>query len=261
MRVTYQNPGFRHSIDSILLCETDGTKPFWSEALFDFYPQLSREELSGRKPEEQARYLTDTLSAVYRDLCPELDAKAEKYNAHFAAHEGQVNDALSEAFDLDTRKVFNDLTGCISLNPVCPRFLREKYFDVFYLNSEQGALGLSLHEVIHFIWFDVWNRLFGDSYDEYESPSLKWILSEMVVESIMADRRLSSINPYFPREHGGCVYGYFQDMVIDGRNILDTLDDMYRSRKITGFMADAYEYCRQHEAAIREHIAAAENAT
>ncbi len=28
--------------------------------------------------------------------------------------------------------------------------------------------------------------------------------SEMVVESIMRDRRLSSINPYFPRENGGC---------------------------------------------------------
>ncbi|MFR5786273.1 MAG: hypothetical protein ACLUHE_03445 [Christensenellales bacterium] len=48
-----------------------------------------------------------------------------------------------------------------------------------------------------------------DNYDEYERPSLKWILSEMVVESVMRDERLSSINPYFPRENGGCVYPYF----------------------------------------------------
>ena len=258
MKVTYTNPGFRHSIDSILLFETDGTRPYWSDALFDFYPKLSRDAVAGQKPDEQVRYLTDTLSEVYREISPELDIKVNQYNEHFMKYESQINDALSEAFDLDTRGIFNDLTGYICMNPVCPRFLRERYFDVFYLNSERGALGLSLHEIIHFIWFDVWNRLFGDSYDEYEMPSLKWILSEMVVESIMADRRLSSINPYFPREHGGCVYGYFQNMEIDGMNILDTMESFYKHRKITEFMRISYEYCREHEAAIRAHIAEAE---
>ena len=117
---------------------------------------------------------------------------------------------------------------------------------------------MSLHEIIHYLWFDVWNRLFHDSYDEYETPSLKWILSEMVVESIMADERLSSINPYFPREHGGCVYGYFQDMVICGRPVLDTLDQLYKENRITDFMKKAYAFCQENETAVRSHIAQAE---
>ena len=61
------------------------------------------------------------------------------------------------------------------MNPICPRFLKERFFDVFYKNSEYGALGMSIHEMIHYVWFYVWNRLFNDSYDEYETPSLKWI--------------------------------------------------------------------------------------
>lgn len=36
---------------------------------------------------------------------------------------------------------------------------------------------------------------------------------------------LGSINPYFPRENGGCIYPYFFD--IDGKRILDTLDVIY----------------------------------
>ena len=100
--------------------------------------------------------------------------------------------------------------------------------------------------------------LFGDDYDEYERPSLKWILSEMVVESIMKDERLSSINPYFPRENGGCVYPYFFDMTVGGEPILDTLDAMYRSRNIEDFMLNSYAYCQEHEAEIREHILKAE---
>ena len=144
------------------------------------------------------------------------------------------------------------------MNPIEPRFLKEKYFDIFYLNSERGAIGESIHEIIHFFWFYVWNRVFGDSYDEYERPSLKWILSEMVVESVMKDFRFSSINPYFPREHGGCIYPYFFDMKAGDALILDTLDEMYREKPIEEFMKCSYAYCQQHEAEIREHIRKAE---
>ena len=142
----------------------------------------------------------------------------------------------------------------MSLNHIEPSFLKEHCYETFYLNSANGAIGGGIHEIIHFIWFYVWNQLFGDSYDEYERPSLKWILREMVVESVMRDERLSSINPYFPRENGGCVYPYFFDMMVDGKPILDTLDAMYRSQNIEDFMRSSYAYCQEHEAVIREHI-------
>lgn len=147
----------------------------------------------------------------------------------------------------------------VSLNPIEPRYLQTSSFDVFYMNSEKGFIGEAMHEIIHFVWFFVWHRTFSDSYDEYESPSLKWILSEMVVESIMKDPRLSSINPYFKRENGGCIYPYFFDMKTGGSYTLDVLDEMYRSHKITDFMKNAYLYCEKYEKEIREHIIKAEN--
>ena len=44
----------------------------------------------------------------------------------------------------------------MSFNPISPRYLDEQAFDVFWLNSERGALGMALHEIIHFVWFRVW---------------------------------------------------------------------------------------------------------
>ena len=117
---------------------------------------------------------------------------------------------------------------------------------------------MSIHEIIHFVWFDVWHSLFGDSFEEYERPSLKWILSEMAVESVMSDPRLSSINPYFPGESGGCIYPYFFDMEAGGAPILDTLDEMYKNEDIRSFMRDSYAYCLEHEREIRGHIERAE---
>lgn len=259
MHITYKNPGFQHSIDSIMLFQTDGQTPFWSDLILHFYPQVDKNELVKRDFTDRKKHLEEIFWKIYEDKKQELENKIICYNDHFEKHKNQIEDALSDAFEIDASSIYNDLTGNITLNPVCPRFLKERYFDVFYMNSERGALGLSIHEVIHFFWFKVWNHHFGDRYDEYEIPTLKWILSEMVVEPIMSDERLSSINPYFPRENGGCVYPYFQDMVIDGVPILDKLNVLYRTHRITDFMEVSYAYCVKHESAIRQHIMKAEN--
>ena len=176
------------------------------------------------------------------------------YSQYWDVCRSQISAALSDAFSVDCSRLFNDLQCNVTMNPIEPRFLREHRFDIFYLNSERGAIGESIHEIIHFMWFYVWNRLFGDDYDAYERPSLKWILSEMVVESIMKDERLRSINPYFPRENGGCIYPCFFDMKVDGVLILDTLDAMYQSQSIEDFMRSSFAYCKEHETEIREHM-------
>lgn len=258
MNIQYLNPGFEHSLNSIMLFQTEAETPFWTNSLYYFYPQIEQEKMAALDSEGRKQYLARTLQAVYDGLKEQLNEKAAACNAHWQQNRAQVEDALSEAFGVDSRQLFNDVRAHISLNPVSPRFLREHMFDVFYLNSHRGALGVALHEVIHFLWFHVWNGLYHDRWEEYERPHLKWVLSEMVVESIMRDERLRSLNPYFPRENGGCVYGYFQDMRVEDRPILDTLDDMYRACDMPAFMKESYAYCLQHEETIQAHIARAE---
>lgn len=254
MNVTFFNPGLDYMMESILLFQSDGEAAYWSDGLYYFFPQLDEQKAKALPFEQRCAYLRSGLTDIYAEQRDTLDEKVARYNAHFQAHKPQIEAALSDAFQLDAGLLFNDLRAYISLNPVSPRFLDRRTFDVFYLNSERGALGLSIHEIIHFFWFHVWNQLWQDSYEEYERPSLKWILSEMVVESVMRDERLSSINPYFPREQGGCVYPYFFDMEIDGVPILDTLDQIYKSQPIQPFMKESYAYCLAHEAEIRAHI-------
>ena len=89
--------------------------------------------------------ISEMLYNLYhQEIKHEIDEKVNTYNIHFAKHKEQIEDALSDAFDVDTRTIFNDLTGNITLNPVGPRFLKEHYFDIFYKNSERGAIGISM---------------------------------------------------------------------------------------------------------------------
>ena len=258
MEVTFVNPGMECMIERIMAFQTDDESAFWSEPLFHFYPQLDKAFADSLPFAERKNYIERTMRIVYSELESTISDKVAQYTLHWNACRVQITEALSDAFGIDCDSLFNDIRCNVSMNPIEPRFLKERCYDTFYLNSERGAIGGGIHEIIHFVWFYVWNRLFGDSYNEYERPSLKWILSEMVVESVMKDGRLSSINPYFPREQGGCVYPYFFDMVVDGKLILDTLDAMYRSQSIEDFMRNSFAYCQMHEAEIREHIRKAE---
>lgn len=254
MEITFVNPEADYMIQRIMDFQTEDGSAFWSEPLYHFYPQLDRVYALSLPFPERRNYIERTLRKIYIELSDTINEKAVLYSRHWENCKEQIVSALSDAFSVDCSSLFNDLRCNVSMNPIDPRFLKERCFDIFYLNSERGAIGESIHELVHFVWFHVWNRLFGDSYDEYERPSLKWILSEMVVESVMRDERLSSINPYFPREQGGCIYPYFFDMEVDGKLVLDTLDAMYKNHNIEDFMRMSYEYCQEHELEIREHI-------
>lgn len=254
MKLQVVNPGFEYMIDKIMELQTEETTAFWSEPLYYFYPQLDKEYAALLTFADKKAYFGQTLRKVYVEQESMINEKVDLYSKHWETCKPQITAALSDAFGIDCAELFNDMKCNISMNPIEPRYLTEHSFDIFYLNSEKGAIGGAIHEIIHFVWFHVWHELFGDSYEEYETPSLKWILSEMVVESIMKDRRLSSINPYFKREDGGCIYSYFFDMKVEGKYILETLDEMYRNQSITDFMKNSYSYCVNHENEIRNHI-------
>lgn len=254
MNVTFVNPGVDYMVDRILDFQTEDEVAFWAEPLFYFYPQLDKDYADSLPSSERKEYIARTMRIVYNELEDTIHQKVTLYARQWAACKSQIIAALSDAFELDCEALFDDIRCNVSLNPVAPRFLGDRCYDTFYLNSENGAIGSGIHEIIHFVWFYVWNRVFGDSYEEYERPSLKWILSEMVVESIMKDPRLASLNPYYPRENGGCIYPCFFDMVVDGELILDTLYAMYQSQSIADFMRNSYAYCQEHEVEIWDHI-------
>ena len=256
MQVHFSNPG----VDVMLkhMMDFQDASDFWSEPLYHFYPQLDRVYAMSLPFAERKGYLTEMLRAIYPDLKPDIDRKVIQYSEYWEKCRPQITAALSDAFSCDCGLLFGDIHGYVSMGPIEPRFLREHTFDLFYLNSEKGAIGETIHELIHFVWFHVWNELFQDAWEEYESPSLKWILSEMAVEPVMSDERLSSINPYYPREQGGCIYPYFFTMETTEGNVMDWMHRMYRQQSIKDFMRISYEYCLRHEQEIRRHIAESE---
>ena len=252
MNLIYKYPGKEYSINRILEFQGDEQSGFWSEPLFHFFPDIDRDLFKSFNYSQRMSYLNDFFDKFLMENESLIHEKVIKYNERWELYKPQIVAALEEAFEINLDNIFNNMVANISFNPISPRYLDNNSFDIFYLNSEKGAVGISLHEIIHFVWFYVWNNHFNDNYEEYETPNLKWILSEMVVEAIMSDDRLKSINPYF--DGGGCVYPYFYTLKIDDKPILDILYDMYKRMSITDFMEKSYDLCLIHEGEIRKHI-------
>lgn len=252
MEVQYSNPGLRYMIDGIMKFQTDETDNLWREPLFSVYPQLNRDYFDSLTLDKRDEYIYGVMQEIYENEKQIISDKLLKYNEHWAINKIKVEEVFSTAFNIDCYNNFNNIIGNISLNPIEPRYLDRHTFDVFYLNGPSGAMGTALHEIIHFVWFYVWQHHFHDTSAEYEAPHLKWVFSEMVVDPIMrSDNRLIELNPYFDE---GCAYEYFYKMAINGKPILDTLYSMYKKLDILSFMEQGYEYCVSNEAEIRAQM-------
>lgn len=252
MKLRFDFPGVEYSANSILEFTKDELTDFWREPFFHFYPDVNKEHYNGLSSDERLPFLLEYFTAYYEKKQSIIQEKITSYNSYWKCFESQMIAALQDAFQIDLADKFNDLVCHTTFNPVNPRYLDKNTFDNFYLESEKGALGTAMHEIIHFIWFYVWKNHFQDHSEEYETPHLKWVLSEMVVETIMRDERLGAINPYFV--HKSCVYPYFYTMNINGKPILDVLYEMFSNNPIQKFMEKSYQYCIEHEHEIRKHI-------
>ena len=182
---TYQ--GIERSIDSILEFTKPGTSAFWSSPIFHFFPKLDKDKYIAMDEVERREYLVNYFEKFEQENAAVLHEKVSKYNAKWQEGRSQIVAALEEAFECDLTEGFQDMRGYITFNCISPRYLENSSFDVFYLNSENGAIGLAIHEIIHFVWFYVWRKYFNDDPEEYETPHLKWILSEMGTTEYMQE--------------------------------------------------------------------------
>ncbi len=251
MKINWTALSEQDDVDINMWFQRPAMPVFFRRRLVRQYPEIKDGVADG---------LRDALVKIHRDNRPAIEARVAECKAFFDdAKMHEISDAFSGAFGIDCSAMLNDISGNIGTNPVCPRRIKENVgFDVPFFRDAEWILRTVLHEMVHFVWFRIWNEHFMDSWEEYEMPHLKWVLSEMIVDPII---RNSSLSKYFSNIENDqtIAYNYFYDMEIGGAPILKTLADFYKNNSITECMEKAYAYCVEHETELREKIAAAES--
>lgn len=256
MNLIWKQADFEKDIDFILELHKDGVPAFWADSLYYWYPDLDKKYCESLPENKRLKYLKTEMKKIFDALQPEIKRAVNDCVIAWKPLASKLNDIYSVAFfNNDVSKILNNIVGEFALNPVCPRYIKDSSFSVFYKQKPEHAIPTAFHEMTHFVWFHFWHEYFNDDITEYESPHLKWLLSEIVVETIMRNSKINDIcqQPQY-------AYSYFYNMGIDGRLLFDTMKMFYtHSKTLREFMEQSYKYVQSNEKELRAKINEAES--
>ena len=256
MRLIWQQKDFNDDLDFILFHQKDGTPEWWRKRLFNAYPDLNYEYTKSLPESKRFTYITEQMKIQAEKRKPVIEKSIKTFKENWdKIIADKLNSAYSSAFDNDCNDILNDMVGNVGLNPVCPRDIGHHCFDIYHYFEPKYALSVALHEITHFAWFYFWQQHFKDDPSEYNSPQIKWLLSEIVVETIIRNSEINDLT----EQPQHIAYSYFYDMTINGEPIFDTMKKLYLNRKdIFDFMEKSFDWIKTNEPELRKKIAAAE---
>jgi hypothetical protein len=255
MKLTWRQKDFESDIGFIYFHQQDDTPIWWKSELYRAHPSLDFDYAQSLTQDERFKYLYDKLKQIRSEKQSEIEKSIQTFQDAWEPVEKNLNDAYSSAFDMDCSDILNNMVGLVGLNPICPRDLSDNSFSVYYYFDPNYAVSMALHEITHFVWFYVWQQHFHDDEKEYNFPHLKWLLSELVVETIIRNSDIGKLTP--PPQY--IAYKYFYNMTIDGQPIFEVLRDMYTNREsFPEFMEMARDWINKNEPELRDKIAQAE---
>ncbi|MFQ6695718.1 MAG: hypothetical protein ACLRFF_01445 [Alphaproteobacteria bacterium] len=257
MHLNWEQKDFDKDIDFILFHQKDKTPVWWHKQLFNAYPDLDYDYCwnSGISEEQRFKYIIKQMKIQAQKRQPVIEKSINIFQKAWMDIADNLNDAYSSAFDNDCLNILNSMTAEVGLNPICPRYIENHKFDIYHYFDVQHAILMALHEITHFVWFYFWQQHFKDNINDYDYPNLKWLLSEIVVETII---RNSKINDLI-KQPKYIAYSYFYDMKIGDELIFETMRKMYLNRKdIFDFMEKSFDWVKNNETELRNKIAEAE---
>ena len=255
MQLTWKQKAIEDDLEFILFLQQDNKPDWWSKRLFEAFPTLNYEYTRKLPESERLKYIRKEMKKLAVLHSDDIQNSIKMFQTNWTPVEKKLNQAYSSTFGVDCTKILNDMVGFVGLDPVCPRNVQEHTFDVFYRFDPEYAVSTALHEITHFVWFCIWHEHFKDNPDEYDSPNLKWVLSEIVVETIIRNSEIGNLI----KQPKYIAYSYFYDMTINGNLLFDTMKKLYFERKdIYDFMEKAYNFIQQNEPELRKKIDKAE---
>lgn len=228
--------------------ETDEDLTFNSAHYIANHYNLNLEQLKGKSVEERKQIITNILTPIYNIKLNQMKNKVTDFQKCWNDNANKVCLEFEKIFKVGFKGV-RHFTAYINLNPMCPRYLTDDSFDIFYINKPEDALKTAIHELIHFYWFQVWQEVFEDANPQtFECPHLEWLLSEIAVDPIIYYSGLSDFNF---KEH---AYSHFYTSKFMGENTIEFFRKLYRSNSLEHFMERGLKILKNNEAEAKTLI-------
>jgi len=220
----------------------------WKYKVLNKYPKLKNKFYETKNIDERKRI----VSEFFLNYEKKNKQKFEKQRLKFQKSWNEINNnymkAISEVVEIDWPEDCKNITARLTLNPICPRYIQKRSFDLFFKSTTRKVKEVAVHEILHFIYFEKWKQAFKE-YDEkeFDYPYLIWKLSEIVPAAIMADVRIQKVFKHKPS-----VYKIWEKTKINNKPLLDYIQEFYDKRRdFADFIKKSYDFVKKHEQELK----------
>ena len=166
----------------------------WGKYIIRKHPEIKK-VFSFKTEAEQVKFLRNYIIQFKKDNQKLIEKNQIEYQKVWKKIEKEFFITLSEIIQIDWPKNRKTIKALVSLNPICPRFLNDWSFSIFYNYKKiSHAMEVIMHESCHFLYFEKWKKLYPkmDS-KKSESPYLEWHLSEILSPIILNDPKIQKL--------------------------------------------------------------------
>jgi len=164
---------------------------------------------------------------------------------------------LTKDFETTVPNGVKEIKANISINPICPRWLDNWQYNVFYKFSSDIVKEVSIHEIIHFLYFRKWKEVFPDSERKnFDAMYPEWILSEILVHTIINNNK--ALQEIIKNEKTD-VYIPWRAIRLDGKKLPEYFAPFYIEHEdgkisFADFLKKSWEAYNKNKLAIEESI-------
>ena len=221
----------------------------WSLDILNKYPELNI-KLSKIKDISKREKVTKEF---YQDFLMNNKEKLEEEKQLFQEEWDTINDkfmkTLSGILDINWPRKDEKIIAYVSLNPICPRYIKKRTFDIYHKGDIGWMKSVAMHEILHFLWFEKWKQIFPKTSERhFDGPHLEWQLSEMVPKIILSDEKIQKIFKHKPG-----VYREYLATKIDRRPLLSYIGKFYHEKKdFEDFVRKSWSFVQKYKKEINK---------
>jgi len=189
------------------------------------HPKLKK-ILSIKSDIERKKIISDYISEYRKKNSKIIKKHIVKYEKAWKKIEKPFFLELSNIIDMQWPKNQKIIKAYISINSICPRFLDDWSFTMYYNYPDiKEAMEIIMHECCHFLYFEKWKKVFPRmNRNKFESPHIEWQLSEIIAPIILNDTRIQKLLKTRAK-----FYEEYENIKIGDISIADYFSKLYKA--------------------------------
>jgi len=218
----------------------------WGKKIIKRHPYL-KNVLNIKTKKNREKYIKKYIIEFRNENKESIRNQIKKYSKNWKKVEKKYLTILPEILNTPWPKDKKIIKAMISINPICPRFINNWSFSLFYKQGSKKMKETIMHEICHFLYFKKWKEVFPSvKRKAFEYPYIEWHLSEILAPVILNDPRIQKL-----LKHKAAFYKEHQKLKINEVNVPKYFSFLYKEYKFKQYSSD--DFLRKAYSEIKQH--------